>query len=67
MIVSTGVASSRMMLVAYSPQTNSGIRNQVMPGARIVCVVTTKLSAVAIDENPTSVTPTRASTTQPLE
>ena len=33
-MASTGVARTRMMLVAYSAQMNSGMRNQVMPGAR---------------------------------
>ena len=31
-IASTGVASTITMLVAYIDQTNSGSRNQVMPG-----------------------------------
>ena len=32
MIASTGVASTMIRLVAYIDQTNSGSRNQVMPG-----------------------------------
>ena len=32
-MASTGVASTKMMLVAYIDQMNSGRRNQVMPGA----------------------------------
>ena len=41
-MASTGVASSWMMAVAYSDQTNNGILNQVMPWRRSVCVVTRK-------------------------
>jgi hypothetical protein len=42
-IASTGVPSTMMMLVAYIDQTNSGMRNQVMPGARILWMVTMKV------------------------
>ena len=31
---------------------NSGKRNQVIPGARIVCIVTMKFSPVRIDAKP---------------
>ncbi len=41
------------MLVAYWAQTNSGSRNQVIPGARILWTVTMKFRPVKIDENPT--------------
>ena len=37
--------------------TSSGIRQNVMPGARIVMIVTRKLSAVRIDEAPAHWTP----------
>ena len=32
----TGVPSTKIRLVAYMAQINSGSRNQVMPGARIL-------------------------------
>ena len=41
-MASTGVASTMIMLLAYCDQTKSGKRNQVIPGARIVCTVTRK-------------------------
>ena len=37
--------------------TSSGIRQNVIPGARIVMIVTRKLSAVRIDEAPAHWTP----------
>src|SRR5690242_14807094 len=37
--------------------TSSGIRKKLMPGARIVMIVTRKLSAVKIDEKPANCTP----------
>ena len=48
----TGVPRMKMRLVAYSAQTNSGRRNHVIPGARILWMVTMKLSPVRIDEKP---------------
>ncbi len=57
-IANTGVANTKMTLVAYMAHTNSGNRNQVIPGARIVCVVTMKLSPVKIDEKPEMKIPT---------
>ncbi len=51
-MASTGVPSTMMRLVAYIDQMNSGIRNHVIPGARIVWIVTMKFSPVRIDENP---------------
>ena len=51
-MASTGVPSIKMMLVAYIDQTNSGSRNQVIPGARIWWIVTMKFRPVRIDENP---------------
>ena len=62
-MVITGVASKKMRLVAYIVQTKIGMRNQCMPGARIVCTVTTKLSPVRMDEKPTTMTPISAGTT----
>ena len=61
--VMTGVARRKIRLVAYMVQTKIGMRNQVMPGARMVWTVTTKLSPVRIDENPTMMTPISARTT----
>ena len=37
--------------------TSSGMRQKLMPGARIVMIVTRKLSAVAIDDAPANWTP----------
>src|SRR4051812_24842495 len=37
--------------------TSSGMRQKLMPGARIVMIVTRKLSAVAIDDAPANCTP----------
>ncbi len=37
--------------------TNIGIRFRVIPGARILNVVTMKLTAPAVDEMPTKITP----------
>ncbi len=38
-------------------QTRSGIRQKFIPGARMVMIVTRKLSAVAIDDAPANWTP----------
>ena len=38
--------------------TSSGMRQKLMPGARMVMIVTRKFSAVAIDEAPANCTPT---------
>ncbi len=57
MIARTGVASTCMSAVAYMPQTKSGSRVQVTPGARIVCTVTRKFRPVRIDEKPRMKTP----------
>ena len=46
-----------MRLVAYKDQRNSGMRNHVSPGARIVCIVTMKLRPVRIEEKPVMNTP----------
>ena len=43
--------------------TKIGMRNQVMPGARMVWTVTMKFSPVRIDEKPTMMTPTSANDT----
>ena len=56
-----------MIAVAYMPQKKSGIRIQVMPGARMVWIVTMKFRPVRIDENPTMKMPTAVTTTQPFE
>ena len=57
-------AADRMIrLAAYIDQINSGRRNQVCPGARIVWVVTMKFSPVRIDEKPATNTPTAVAMT----
>ena len=48
-MASTGVASTLMTLVAYSDQKNTGMRYQVMPGARSRWMVTMKFRPVAIE------------------
>src|SRR3954470_7323877 len=47
-----GVAITTSSDVVKFAQTSSGIRQNVMPGARIVMIVTRKFRAVAIDEAP---------------
>src|SRR3954463_6344291 len=51
-----GVASTTSSDVVKFAHTSSGIRQNVMPGARIVMIVTRKLSAVAIDDAPANCT-----------
>ena len=52
-----GVAITTSSEVVKFAQTSSGIRQNVMPGARIVMIVTRKLSAVMIDDAPAHWTP----------
>src|SRR6478672_7119033 len=52
-----GVAATTNSEVERLAQTSSGIRQKVIPGARMVMIVTRKLSAVAIDEAPANCTP----------
>ena len=52
-----GVAITTSSEVVKFAHTSSGIRQNVMPGARIVMIVTRKLSAVRIDEAPAHWTP----------
>ena len=54
----TGVPSNWIRLVAYSDQTNSGSRLQVIPGHRILWMVTMMFSPVMIELNPVMNTPT---------
>ena len=63
MTASTGVAITRMTLVEYMLHRKIGIRNQVMPGARIRWIVTMKLRPVRIEENPVMKTPTAVAIT----
>src|SRR3954468_12394449 len=51
-----GVAITTSSDVVKLAQTSSGMRQNVMPGARIVMIVTRKFSAVAIDEAPANCT-----------
>src|SRR5881227_2274448 len=52
-----GVAITTSSEVVKFAQTSSGIRQKVMPGARMVMIVTRKLRAVMIDEVPANWTP----------
>ena len=47
-----GVAITTRRLVVKFAQTRSGMRQNVMPGARMVMIVTRKLSAVMIELAP---------------
>ena len=52
-----GVAATTRADVARLAQQSSGMRNRVIPGARMATIVTRKLTAVAIDELPAIITP----------
>ena len=52
-----GVASTTSVEVEKFAQTSSGMRQKVMPGARIVMIVTRKLRAVTIELAPAHWTP----------
>ena len=52
-----GVAITTSSEVVKFAQTSSGIRQNVIPGARMVMIVTRKLSAVMIDDAPAHWTP----------
>ena len=52
-----------MMAVEYSAHKNSGILNQVIPGGRIVLIVTMKFRPVKIELNPRMNAPSVAATT----
>src|ERR1700753_3829225 len=52
-----GVAATTGSDVERVAQTSSGIRQKVIPGARMVMIVTKKLSAVKIEEKPANWTP----------
>ena len=47
-----GVASTTSSDVVKFAHTSSGMRQKVIPGARMVMIVTRKLSAVMIDDAP---------------
>ena len=51
-----GVAITTSSEVVKFAHTSSGMRQNVMPGARIVMIVTRKFSAVATDEAPANCT-----------
>src|SRR5687768_18437720 len=53
-----GVARTTSSDVVKFAHTSSGMRQKVIPGARMVMIVTRKLSAVAIEEAPANCTPT---------
>ena len=52
-----GVAITTSSDVVKFAQTRSGMRQKVIPGARIVMIVTRKLSAVMIEDAPAHCTP----------
>src|SRR5918996_625284 len=52
-----GVAITTSSEVEKFAHTSSGIRQNDMPGARMVTIVTRKFSAVAIDDAPANCTP----------
>src|SRR5919197_6568976 len=52
-----GVAITTRSEVVKFAHTRSGMRQKVIPGARIVMIVTRKLSAVMIDDAPAHWTP----------
>ena len=52
-----GVAATTSSEVERFAQTSSGMRQKFIPGARMVMIVTRKLSAVAIEEAPANWTP----------
>jgi hypothetical protein len=54
---STGKASSTMMLVTSTFQVKIGIRNMVMPGARMHKIVAMKLTPLRIVPSPDSTSP----------
>ena len=53
-----GVAITTSSDVAKLAHTSKGIRKKLIPGARIVMIVTRKFSAVMIEEAPANCTPT---------
>src|SRR5918997_3765239 len=52
-----GVAMTTSSEVEKFAQTSSGMRKKLMPGARMVMMVTRKFSAVAIEDAPANCTP----------
>ena len=54
-----GVAITTSSEVAKFAHTSSGMRKKLMPGARIVMIVTRKFSAVMIEEAPANCTADR--------
>src|SRR5919205_1467010 len=52
-----GVAMTTSSEVEKFAHTSSGMRKKLIPGARIVMIVTRKLSAVKIEEKPANCTP----------
>ncbi len=54
---STGKAISTSMLVSSTFQVNNGIRNMVMPGARMPMIVVMKLTAPRIVPSPDNASP----------
>jgi len=48
----TGKDNNNKKAVIYTAQTNKGVRFAVIPGARILVIVTIKLIAPKIEETP---------------
>jgi hypothetical protein len=48
----TGNDNNNKKAVIYTAQTNNGVRCAVIPGARILVIVTIKLIAPKIDDTP---------------
>jgi hypothetical protein len=57
-----GVAMTTSSDVVKFAHTSSGMRQNVIPGARMVMIVTKKLSAVMIDDAPAHWTPIEKNT-----
>jgi hypothetical protein len=49
---STGRDNNNKKAVIYTAQTNRGVRFAVIPGARMLVIVTIKLTAPRIEETP---------------
>ena len=61
--VTAGTANSIMKAMPSSDHTKAGMRLSVMPGARYLKIVTTKLIAPTVVEMPTNMTPSAQKST----
>ena len=55
--VMIGIANTSRSCTTSLIQTNTGMRNSVMPGARMLMIVTMKLTAPAVDAMPVMIRP----------